>query len=313
MGRLYPMTGDRAQRPDRGFTACAHSWYEGEMTGLNVAARFVKKILIGLPLAVAAFLAALFAWGLIEAAGMTVTRIDFPHPDVPRVFEGFTVAFLSDFHFGPFFSARRTAGVVAAANALHPDLILLGGDYTDVAPDASLDFFRILGGLRANCGVYAVLGNGDYKGKEEEIRERLAANGIAVIEDRGLWIERPGGRIRLGGVRELGTWRYDLKPALAGTAASDFVMLLVHQPDFVEVETDARLDLVFSGHTHGGQVNLFGWSPFVPSSYGSRFRQGLVRVRNTWLFVSRGLGTVIVPLRVDSPPEIVLLTLRPGK
>ncbi|MBN2351698.1 MAG: metallophosphoesterase [Spirochaetales bacterium] len=275
--------------------------------------RLLKKIVI-LPLAaVLTALAAFFCWGLVEAAGLTVTRVDFPHPDVPAAFDGFTIAFLSDFHFGPFFSARRTERAVATANALHPDLILLGGDYVDVPPEEAKAFFRILGGLKAPFGTYGVLGNGDYRGAEEEIAQRLSANGVTVIEDRGLWIERPGSRIRLGGVREMGTWRYDLAPALAGTKASDFVILLVHQPDFAEKEKDGRLDLELAGHTHGGQVNLFGWSPSVPSSYGARFRGGVVKVRETTLVISRGLGTTILPLRVGSPPEIVLVTLRGGK
>jgi predicted MPP superfamily phosphohydrolase len=270
--------------------------------------QFLKKlILIGcLVLGAGVFL---FVWGLTEASSLTVTQQDIAHPDVPEAFSGFTIAFLSDFHFGPFFSLERTTEVVARTNGLKPDLILLGGDYTDAVPGLTESFWKILAGLRAPAGVFAVLGNDDYKGHQRFIIERLRANGIAVLDNEARWITRPGGRIKLGGVSDLGTWRYDLKPTVADTHPADFVILLVHQPDFIEVEKDERIDLALSGHTHGGQVNLFGWSPFVPSSFGFRFREGVVRVRNTTLVISRGLGTVILPVRLGSPPEILLVRL----
>jgi predicted MPP superfamily phosphohydrolase len=272
--------------------------------------RTLKCLLLVLSLALFGCLGGLFVWGLIEAANPATTRVEIAHPQIPAPFSGFTIAFLSDFHFGPFFSLERTDETVARTNGLAPDLILLGGDYTDAEAGPSVGFFKALGRLHAPSGVFAVLGNDDYKGNERFVIAQLAANGIAVLENKALWLHRAGARIKLGGVREMGTWRYDLTPTLWDTVESDFVTLLVHQPDFVEVEKDPRLDLVFAGHTHGGQVNILGWSPFVPSSFGNRFRQGVIRVRRTTLVVSRGLGTIILPIRVGSPPEIMLVTLK---
>jgi len=114
-------------------------------------------------------------------------------------------------------------------------------------------------------------------------------------------------------VRDLGTWQYDLSPTVADTELSDFVILLVHQPDLVPYEKNEKIDLAFCGHTHGGQINLFGWSPFVPSSYGYRFREGVVQEGNTTMIITRGIGTVILPIRLGAPPEIVLVTFMSGK
>jgi len=249
---------------------------------------------------------------LLEARSLRVTPIAFASRDVPVAFDGLRVAFVSDIHHGPYFSRSRVRTTVRRINALHPDVVVLGGDY--VHRDASYirPVFAELSRLRAPLGVYGVLGNHDHWEGAPETLAAMAAAGILDLDNRGAWLRRDGSRLRLCGVGDLWEDGQDLPDALGGATAGDFVILVTHNPDFVAEIGRAPVDLALAGHTHGGQVTLLGrWAPFVPSRYGQKYRAGLVD-EAVPVLVTVGVGSTTPPLRLGAPPEIVLLTLRRG-
>jgi uncharacterized protein len=173
-----------------------------------------------------------------------------------------------------------------------------------------------LGRLTTALGRFAVRGNHDnhsYHGQGDFrllSQAALAEAKLPDLNNTGVWLERRGARLRIGGVGDLWTDRQDLGAALGDATQDDAVLLLSHNPDFVETLRDPRVGLVLSGHTHGGQVVLPGFgAPIVPSRYGQKYLQGLVQGPCSQVFVTRGVGTVTPPVRFLCRPEVVLITL----
>jgi uncharacterized protein len=287
----------------------------------------------GTTLGVASVATGSYAFG-VEPFELKVTRYDFTPK---RWADGLTlkVAALADLHASePVMGADRIASIVEQTNALGADLIVLLGDYVCGRspwrePVAPKDWAKALGQLRAPLGVHAILGNHEFW--EDRAFQRGDAGvpfgrraledvGIPVYENdvvrlhkagRPFWLAGlgdqlaylPSRRTRKG--RRLGV--DDLKGTLGKVTDDAPVILLAHEPDIAPRVPD-RVSLIMSGHTHGGQVRLFGWSPLVPSEYGNRFAYGHVREQCD-IVISGGLGCSIAPVRIGVPPEIVLLTL----
>ena len=228
------------------------------------------------------------------------------------------MVFLTDIHRGVFFSQKRVADLVDRANALQPDLLVLGGDYVFADVDYEASCFAELARLQAPLGRFAVLGNHDYGEHDEDVSTpdqaiRAADSaGITLLRNEGEWVERNGGRIRIGGAADNDQDVPRLAPALGDARPEDFVLLVSHNPDFSEGIPPGAVDLTLSGHTHGGQVTIFGlWAPFVPSDYGQKYRTGVVANDATTVIVSNGVGTsTILPIRLLARPQIVVVTLR---
>ena len=251
------------------------------------------------------------AYTMMEAKWLGVNRVTLTIPNLPTAFKGKTLAFMSDLHHGPYVPLSYVRHAVEMANALKPDLIALGGDYPHQGIPYIAPCIRELGRLRAPLGVYAVLGNHDhYDGGQPHVSAALRAAAIPELTNRGLWIEADGARLRLCGVDDYWRGTQDLPAALGETTMRDAVILLSHNPDYVEEIRDPRVGLVLCGHTHGGQVNLpIIGPPVVPSLYGQKYAQGLVQGPVTQVFVTRGIGTITPPVRFLCRPEIVLATL----
>ena len=250
------------------------------------------------------------AYGVFESGWVEIARPVLALPRLPAVFDGTTVAFLTDIHHGPFTSLDYVNAVVRTTLALQPDLIVLGGDYSLKDGKYIRPCFEALTALDAPMGVYGVLGNHDYRHGLSETRDGFARAGIAELTNRGVWLERDGYRFRLAGVDDLWLGTVDVKAALGDATEDDACLLLSHNPDVAEKLHDPRVGLMLSGHTHGGQV-VFpnGDAPFVPSHYGQKYLKGFVRAPLTSVYVSRGLGTTSAPFRVGSRPELTLVTL----
>ncbi|CUU42340.1 putative metallophosphoesterase [Blastochloris viridis] len=264
------------------------------------------------------------AYGLwlepVRRLDVTEYRIAPPHwPSGVRM----RVALVADIHAGdPFMPIDRVAEVVARTNALKPDLIVLLGDYRAdhrfvtraIEPDET---FARLAELSAPLGVYGILGNHDYWHGVVPFRAAFTATGIALLENGVATVPTPAGPVFLIGTASmiavpLGRGRFrgfdDLPGTLAKVPLGAPVLLAAHEPDLF-VRVPDRVSLTMSGHTHGGQVRLFGFSPHVPSKYGNRFAYGHVVEDGRHLVVSGGLGLSTIPMRIGVPPEIVLLTL----
>ena len=263
------------------------------------------------------------AWAWRESRSPVVERFEFALPRLSNAFDGTTVAFLADTHHGPFVPLEYLAEVVRLTNALAPDIVALGGDYVQrrrpVYPQGNqrhlvAPAINVLGGLRAPLGRFAVLGNHDHKVSAMLTRRALAQAGFLELTNTGVSLRRDdGGKLWFCGVDDFRTGKPNLPRALRGCGPRDACLLLSHNPDLVERLRDPRVGLVLSGHTHGGQVVLPGvGAPFTASRHGQKYRAGLVKGPTTRVYVSRGVGTIGLPLRWGAPPEITLLTLRAG-
>ena len=259
-----------------------------------------------------------YAWR--EAHQCVVERLEVAPRHLPEAFDGLKIAFLTDTHYGPFVSRDYLHAVVAMANALEPDVVALGGDYVQrrrwlypqgnqrhlVAPGVAA-----LAGLRAPLGRFAVLGNHDHKVSAMLTRRALQENGFVELTNTRVALERGDARLLLCGVDDLRTGRPDLRRALGNHGPDEACILLTHNPDIVERIRDPRVDFVLSGHTHGGQVVLpLVGAPSTASRYGQKYRAGLVQGPTARVYVSRGIGTIGLPVRWGAPPEISLITLR---
>jgi predicted MPP superfamily phosphohydrolase len=240
-----------------------------------------------------------------------------------------SIAAIADLHVGePYMPLRRVEEIVATTNALRPDLILLLGDYSPgqfVTRRVTMrELASVLRGLQAPLGVHAILGNHDWWDDHAAQRLRrgpvaarraLEEVGIAVLENDAVRLAKDGRSFWLLGLGDqLAFLRNpaggvdDLPGTLAGINDDAPAILLAHEPDIFPSVPD-RVALTLSGHTHGGQVRIMGYSPVVPSRYGNRFAYGHVIEGGRHLIVSGGLGTSIAPVRLGVPPEIVLVEL----
>lgn len=242
------------------------------------------------------------------------------------------VALLADPHLvEPHMPLSRWKRIIDTANAMEADLILLLGDYvaghffrTGTVPVAQMA--REAARLRAPLGVHAILGNHDWWddlsaqkiGHGPILAQRaLEDNGIPVLANRAVrmvkdnvpfWLTGTDSMVAIKGGRGRFEGRDDLAGTLAQVTDDAPVIHLAHEPDlFTNIPT--RVSLTLSGHTHGGQVRLFGWSPVTPSAFGNRFAYGHVVEGSRHLIVSGGLGCSIMPVRFGVPPEITLIDL----
>jgi predicted MPP superfamily phosphohydrolase len=253
------------------------------------------------------------SYGLYEAGSVRIERPTIVLPHLPAAFGNLRVAFLTDIHHGPFIGLDYVTSIVRTTLALGPDLILLGGDYISKEAKYAAPCFEVLAGLKAPLGVFGVLGNHDYQHGLAEVKAGFAAAGIGELTNRGVWLVRGAGRLRLGGVDDLWYGQPDIRPALGEARTDDACLVVSHNPDFAEKMWDSRVGAILSGHTHGGQVYVPGYgAPIVPSRYGQKYLQGLVKTPVTQVYISRGLGTVTPPIRYNSHPELTLATFIAG-
>ncbi len=219
------------------------------------------------------------------------------------------VAHLSDLHYGPWVRAELVARWVEATLREAPDLVVITGDFVDAGLRGGVKgLVQALAALRAPLGVWGVWGNHDRSrfNPPDPLREALASAGVEVLENRGVQL-RPD--LFLAGVDDLRCGRPDLGAALAGWRGGARV-LLSHNPDLLG-GMPQPVELVLSGHTHGGQVRLPGiGAVYTGSRYGRRFAAGWVEAPQP-AFISRGLGVSALPLRWHCPPEIALHNLVP--
>lgn len=273
------------------------------------------------------------AYGVgIEPERLKVTRYDLAPPQWPSDFR-LKIAVIADLHAcDPWMSLKRIEGIVARTNALKPDITLLLGDYVighrrvrRSIPAG--EWAPVLGGLKAPLGVHAVLGNHDWwddltvqrEGKGHPVaRLALEAAGIPVYENDAVRLTKEGRPFWLAGLGDqlahVPARRYrtvkrvgvdDLGATLAKVSDDAPVILMAHEPD-VALRVPPRVALQLSGHTHGGQVRLLGWSPV--STSGRELVYGHVR-KHCDVVISGGLGCSIMPFRLGIPPEIVTVTL----
>ncbi len=243
-----------------------------------------------------------------EPFTLTIERRRIGLRRLPKELDGFRIVHLSDLHLGPLTSAAQLRRAIETANSLEPDLIALTGDYISHERQYAEPCAELVGRLRAPYGVFAVLGNHDHWTDAPLITDLFRAEGITVLINQGMRFEKDGASFWLAGVNDTMVGLEDISLALAGSSCDEMKLLLAHNPIILRRAAREGIDLVLSGHTHGGQVAL---RTDRNSSGRTRRRvlNGLGRHRETQIYVTRGLGTVILPIRYGCPPEISLLEL----
>ncbi|MFA9442942.1 MAG: metallophosphoesterase [Hyphomicrobium sp.] len=276
-------------------------------------------------------------YAVAESWSTCVTRYRVAPPRWPAGLS-LKLAVIADLHAcEPFMGADRIRGIVEATNALQPDCVLLLGDYVAshgmsryAQPVAHRDWARALGGLTAPLGVHAILGNHDWWDDLEAQRRRsgptraglaLQDAGIALYENDSVRLQKDGKSFWLAGLGDQwaltsrtrardGAKRYvgvdDLGATLGRVSDNAPLILMIHEPDIFNSVPD-RVSLTLAGHTHGGQVRVFGYAPIVPSRFGQRYLYGHIVEDGRHLVVSAGLGCSGLPVRLGSPPEIVMI------
>ena len=252
---------------------------------------------------------------------LEVTRQPIRLPRLPKAFQGFRIAQLSDIHIGPFMTQDQIRKYVEIANALKPDLTVLTGDFVTWDPDTRHPVVQALSGLAAPFGVFGCLGNHDaWAAVQDSITLLFRQAGIRILRHQSAAIAIQGESLNMMGIdyasrRPMGSRTEGLVSRyLEGLDAlidpGRVNILLSHNPDTFDRAAELGIDLSLAGHTHGGQAALEFISPEIaPSRLVTPYVAGLFQKPGGQLYVNRGIGTIGVPIRIGAPPEITLFEL----
>jgi len=256
---------------------------------------------------------------LIEPSRLAVRQYTVPIANLPRELDGLRVLHISDTHYGPFTDLYPIGEMIETANALLPDLIVFTGDYVHFTPASVRPGIEILSRLRGKLGTVAVLGNHEYWEGVDACREVFGRMGIPLLDNRHVFLTATGvesampkqNALCLAGFADLWEDIISFESALGGVPDTMPRIVLSHNPDAAEITPpEYRVDLMFSGHTHGGQVRLpIIGTPASLSRYGEKYLGGLCQGPRFPVIVSRGFGLAMFPVRLGVPPEIGIVTL----
>lgn len=248
---------------------------------------------------------------------ISIERRNIQLDRLPDSFRGLRIVQISDFHYAEYTEPFFIREVVRHVNRLKPDVVLLNGDYvTDgMFPQKRTKAFaykcvEILSGIE--CPLrYAVLGNHDATFAKSAVIDALAIHRLPLLDNAFTPLERDGKRLWFAGSGDVVRRQMDLDKAIPPASRTDGepVILMVHEPDVFPRIARHNVDLMLSGHTHGGQVRIPFVPPFNLPDYGHNYIEGHFRLGSTQLYVNRGIGTVGLPVRFNCPPEITEITL----
>ena len=246
-----------------------------------------------------------------------ITDADIRLPGLPAAYDGLRIVHLSDIHHSLLVNLREVERVVELVNECSPDLVALTGDYVTLSAACIWPVARALGRLKAKQGVFAVLGNHDFQVGADAITRAFRAQQIQVLRNEHHALRSPAGTLWVLGVDDLWWKEADLAAAQQGIPRGEPKRLLCHNPDIIGQASRSGIDLVLSGHTHGGQIRLpWKWAESVYGRWNVRRRRRFVRgwgqLGGIQIYINRGIGTIWVPLRVACPPKIACLHLRKG-
>ena len=246
-------------------------------------------------------------YALDEANTLTVENINISLKRLPKNLDGFRIVHLSDIHHSPFTNLEHISRAVEIANELKPDMFVLTGDYVSHEPEYIAPMAEVLGKFESEFGTFACLGNHDHWTDAKSVTESLRDENIVVLINKGFRFTAKGAAFWLAGVDDHLVGRTDLPSALRGSFPDEMKMLLAHNPVILRRAARAEVDLIFSGHTHGGQVKIRDDEKrLLPRR---KLKNGLYRRKDTQIYITRGIGTVVLPVRYQCPPEISLIEL----
>lgn len=244
---------------------------------------------------------------LDEANSLEIEDIRINLKRLPKRLDGFRLVHLSDIHHSPFTNIEHIENAIRIANNLEPDMCVLTGDYVSHEAKYIEPAAKILGSLKSEYGTYACLGNHDHWTNAEAVTKSLRENKIRVLINEGFRFTARDVSFWLCGVDDYMLKRTNLNAALHGSFPDEMKMLLAHNPLIIRQASKYSVDVMFSGHTHGGQIKIREKEKKILSN--RKPKSGLHRRKNTKIYITRGIGTVVLPVRYQCPPEISLITL----
>jgi predicted MPP superfamily phosphohydrolase len=274
-----------------------------------------RRMLKTVGIAVASLPPAVLAYGgLVERSAFRVREVDVPIPDLHADLAGFRIAQVSDIHLSAFLSKTELARVIDATNELRPNLTVVTGDLISSAGDPLDHCIREIARLRSDAGVYGCLGNHERYAKAEDYTEIAAGRlGVRFLRDAAVPLRFGAGTLNLVGVDYQPVDRRFpyLHGAQRHVVPGACNLLLSHNPKTFPAAARQGYDLTLAGHTHGGQVTVEILDMSVnPAAYFTRYVYGLYHLGRASAYVTRGIGTIGIPVRIGAPPEITLLRLR---
>jgi predicted MPP superfamily phosphohydrolase len=243
-----------------------------------------------------------------EANSLSLERVPITLKRLPHKLEGFKIVHLSDTHHSPFTDLRHIARAVKIANRLRPDMFLLTGDYVSHDREYIGPVAAELGKLRSRHGTFACLGNHDHWTDPDLVTHMLRGEGINVLINEGLRVTARGASFWLAGVDDYMVGKTDVAAAMKGSFPDEMKLLLAHNPIIFRQSVRRKIDLTLSGHTHGGQIKLRDEEKRIIRR--RKLSSGLHARQESQIYITRGIGTVVLPVRYQCPPEISLLELR---
>jgi uncharacterized protein len=248
---------------------------------------------------------------IAEANRIEIENISIYLKKLPKSIDGFRIIHLSDIHHSPLTNLEHIRNAVKIANSLKPDMFVLTGDYVSHEREYIEPVARVLGELSSKLGTFACLGNHDHWTDAELVTQAFRNAKIEVLINEGFRVKSGGESFWLSGVDDYMMGKTDIDSALKGSLANEMKILLAHNPAVFSRAVFADIDLVLSGHTHGGQIKL--GKPrgrfFFPNRQ-RKLKNGLHQRKNSQIYITRGIGTVVLPMRYQCPPEISVLELR---
>jgi predicted MPP superfamily phosphohydrolase len=254
----------------------------------------------------------IYRFFVFNPSNLQITKKEIYFSNLPEFLDGAKILHLSDFHSWWF--GKREKKVLKFTQNLNPDFIFITGDFVDFQTSF---FDKNLTSLKKFWGrlsqkfpqrVFGVPGNHD----NFFVLKALNECGIEILINASKKISFKNGYFYLIGVDDPWTKRDNLKKAMSkANKENSFKILLSHSPDIISKAKEEKIDLILAGHLHGGQITLPFFGPlWVPSRYGSKYLKGLFKENSTYLYVNSGVGTSILPLRINSSPEISLIILK---
>lgn len=278
--------------------------------------RFLKMAVGGTLVIGGAGIGVSFYTTRIEPSWLSITRLTMPIPNLPPAFKGFTIAQISDLHFGDAMTPERMGMFAQQVNDLNPDVIAVTGDFVSGLYRAGVleQMSSSIRSLHAREGVYAILGNHDHwYGREQTIRAVEQAGNVHLLINGSTAFKRGSESFYLAGVDDIWERQHDLNKALAAVPPGAPTILMAHEGDYAdESAQDRRVALQLSGHSHGGQVRLPGKGALILPHLGQKYDMGLYQIGEMKLYVNRGLGMIAPYVRFNCPPEVTVFTLVPA-
>ncbi len=259
----------------------------------------------------------------VERERFEVEHFDFPIKGLSSALDHLSIVHLTDIHAGPFMTEEDLAPYVEAVNRLKPDMIALTGDFVSFHLDEVAPCIAALGQLKARYGIYGCLGNHDFYARaQDELTTRFSARGIQIIRNGGRTLPIGNSALNILGIDDLRQGRSNLVRAMrvAANDPAEIRVLLSHRPEIFPRAAAQGIEVVLSGHYHGGQIKLVPGNgspsiarlltPYVEGLFRLPLSNNEAHGREGFLFVSRGIGVTALPVRLNCPPQIAHLTLK---